>query len=230
MNKQDANPVNSSPAHVSKSPVPQASDAADEESSEEESEDDGRGVSVTPPREKEPRPDSDGDYQAENPASTSESEEQEEEEQEAEHEDSSPDQSDEEEEDLETKYHYDFSHALRTKNGQMEFLGRGQIKKLPKSDPAKSKKKVASPSSGAYIKLRSTCPYFDDDNEYIEPDCSDPRFHNADQKGIYHEICKAIDWDALSDSRLQALPSLIRAAGLEYLCNVQQAYDPKVLK
>ena len=62
------------------------------------------------------------------------------------------------------------------------------MKKLPKSDLAKSKKKVASLSSSAYIKLRSTCPYFDDDREFIEPDCSNPRFHNVDQKGVYHEI------------------------------------------
>ena len=70
----------------------------------------------------------------------------------------------------------------------MEFLSRCQMKKLPKSDPAKSKKKVASFSSSAYIKMRSTCPYFDDDKEYIEPECSNPRFHNVDQKGVYHEI------------------------------------------
>ena len=38
----------------------------------------------------------------------------------------------------------------------MEFLGKGQIKKLPKSDPAKSKKKVASLNSSAYIKLMMT--------------------------------------------------------------------------
>ena len=86
--------------------------------------------------------------------------------------------------------------------------------------------------------MGSTCPYFDDNKEYIEPECSYLRFHNDSQKGVYLEIlpskgfvdCKAIDWDALSDSRLQALPSLIRAASLEFICNLQQGYDLEVIK
>jgi hypothetical protein len=86
--------------------------------------------------------------------------------------------------------------------------------------------------------MRSTCPYFDEDKEYIEPECSDPRFHNDNQQGVYHEILssksfvdyKSIDWDALSDSRLQALHSLISAAGLDFICNLQQGYDPEILK
>ena len=85
---------------------------------------------------------------------------------------------------METKFHYVFAHALRTEQGQMEFLNRGELKKLPKSDHKKSKKKVASLSFNAYIRMRSTCPYFTDDKEFIEPDCSDPRFHNENQKRV----------------------------------------------
>ena len=234
----DTGSVQSPRASSPRSPISQAKDIVEKEESSDEEYDDGRGVSVTPPREREPRPDSDEDYQVEDPASSSESEEQEEGEQEAEHEDSSPDQSDEEEEDLETKYQYVFSHALRTEQGQMEFISRAAHKKLPKSDPTKSKKKITSLSSSAYINMRATYSYFSDDKEFIEPDCTDSRFHNDQQKGVYHEIlsskgfvdCSAIDWSALTDSRLRAVPSLIHAAGLEFICNIQQGYDPEIIR
>jgi hypothetical protein len=229
--------VSSSPVQAPKSPsVPQAQDTAEQivssDSSESQS-DDGRGVSVTPPRPSEPIADSDEDYQAEESSSSSESEEEQEDEQEA----SSPDQS-EDEEDLETKYQYVFSHALRTEQGQMEFLSSAALKKLPKSDPKRSKSKVASMSPSAYNKMRTTCPYFSADKEYISPACSDPRFHNDQQKGVFHEIlsakafvdCKAIDWDALADPRLRSLHSLIQAAGLDFLCSLQQGYDPEIIK
>ena len=122
----------------------------------------------------------------------------------------------------------------------MNFILRG--KRTDPSDPSKAvDKDYLSKNTKARTAERTTSPYFNIDQSFIEPSCRDSRFHNNAQRDYYHSMpafknfkkgfsdSSAINWDSLQKDGLGHIRNILRNGDLESICDLQQDYEADTL-